>query len=134
MNPPHEILGYEDWPLKVIYATRGIQRKNLLKHMNEYYAENSGIPWTRRPNFIHVLGKYVLIRGAESLNLQNLSTQESLEFPGDQYFLYAEDSDLPAFVFMLDLIQRRTIASSHIRFTYGDFLNNALRSKSKYRE
>ena len=53
-----KIPNYEDWPVKILYASDGVKYETLLKHINSFYDENSDIPLYRRPNYIHVAGKY----------------------------------------------------------------------------
>ena len=63
------IKNYEDWPYKIVYASDGIAAQTLLSHLNSFYASNSAIPLERRPNCIHVAGKYVIFRAVEGMNV-----------------------------------------------------------------
>lgn len=44
INPVAIIPHYEDWPLKVIYASNGIGLKTILSHINAFYEDNPQIP------------------------------------------------------------------------------------------
>jgi len=61
------IKNYDDWLYKIIYASEGIEGKTILQHLVEYYSANPQIPITRRPNLIHVAGKYVIFRVVEGM-------------------------------------------------------------------
>lgn len=60
--PSLTIPNYEDWPFKIIYASRGVSVETLLQSINEFYSENNTIPITKRPNLIHIAGKYNVVR------------------------------------------------------------------------
>jgi hypothetical protein len=60
--PLFRIRNYDDWPLKVIYASSGLAPDTLIAHIDEFYSENPSIPINRRPNFIHVAGSSFVFR------------------------------------------------------------------------
>ncbi|MCH7719501.1 MAG: hypothetical protein IH988_00735 [Planctomycetes bacterium] len=60
LSPLVRFPGYENWPFKIIFATDGIAGKTLLAQLNAFFEANPSIPETRRPNLIHVLGKYFI--------------------------------------------------------------------------
>ncbi len=62
VNPLYQFSGYNDWPYKIIFASDGISWEKCLEVLNEYYIANPNIPSHKRPNLIHVAGKYVVFR------------------------------------------------------------------------
>ena len=118
-----KIKNYDDWPLKVIYATDGISMKTLLKHIDEYYTDNATIPLTRRPNFIHVAGKYLIVRAAEGMSLQNKYTGKVSTLTEGQYYPVTTDADVQAIMWTLNELQQRTSVSAQILFSYGEIIN-----------
>ena len=122
-NPLIQIKNYADWPYKIIYASDGIESLTLLNHLNDFYNENSHIPLTRRPNVIHVAGKYVIFRILPDMTIKNISGDELQKSEVGKFVATKIDSDLHAIVWVLDSIQKNATASSHIIFTYSSLLN-----------
>ena len=60
VNPSLNIKNYDNWPLKVVYASNGIMSETLLAHVHDFYAVNPTIPLNRRPHFIHVAGRCLI--------------------------------------------------------------------------
>lgn len=120
------IENYGDWPAKIVYASNGIAPQTLLAHLEEYYAENPAIPLNRRPNFIHVAGSCLIIRVMEDMRLHNRdfgSVQSSV--PGT-YWGTTERSDLQGIVWILNELQAKASASTHILFSYNSLANKIL--------
>lgn len=119
-----KIKNYDDWPLKVIYATDGIAADTLMKHLDDYYYTiNPETPITRRPNFIHVAGKYLVARVIEGMKMQNPKTGEITELTEGQYSLVTTGADVQAIVWTLNQLQLNASASSQILFSYGEIIN-----------
>jgi len=117
------IKNYDDWPLKVIYATNGIALETLSMHLNDYYTANPTIPFTRRPNFIHVAGQYVLFRAVSGMTMQHPNTGIVTELTKGEYYPITTDSDVQAIVWTLNELQQNATSSAHILFSYGEIIN-----------
>lgn len=65
VNPLLQIPRYEDWPYKVIYASNGIGVDSIYESLCQYYDDHPEIPVNKRPNLIHVAGKYCIARVEE---------------------------------------------------------------------
>ena len=124
-----DVLGYDDWPLKIVYASSGISAKKLLMHLFAFYHLRPEIPFHRRPNIIHVAGKYVLLRTVASMfdAASNHYNTPSLLQPGN-YNLITENPDLHGIQWAIQGLQEKASASSFIIFNYGEMINqiNAL--------
>jgi hypothetical protein len=123
INALLQIKNYDDWPVKIIYASKGIVPETLLAHLNDYYTENPSIPVNRRPNFIHVAGSCLIIRAQEGMSLHNRDTGKSEPLALGTYQLITEDSDLQAIIWTLNQLQQNATVSTHILFSYGSLID-----------
>lgn len=117
------IKNYDDWPLKIVYASKGIAPETLLVHLNEYYVSNPAIPLNRRPDFIHVAGSCLIVRANVGMLMHNLDSGKDISLDLGTYQLVTTDSDLQAIVWVLDQLQRNATASTHILFSYDSLIN-----------
>ncbi|PKB80487.1 MAG: hypothetical protein BZY86_06410 [SAR202 cluster bacterium MP-NPac-SRR3961935-G1] len=113
------ISDYEDWPYKVIYATDGIAMPTLLKSIDAYYRNHPEIPSTRRPNLIHVAGKYSVLR----ILHENAETTCGKKIPKGTFFGQPDETDVYAIQHTLSVIQERALSAQFIVFEYWDILN-----------
>ena len=123
VNEASRIEKYDDWPMKIVYASGGIAPSTLLEHLNEFYLKNSSIPLNRRPHFVHIAGSCLIIRAQEFMTLLNRDAGTSAQPAIGSYYLVTTDPDLQAIVWTLDQLQKNTAASTHIRFSYGFIVN-----------
>jgi hypothetical protein len=114
---------YEDWPYKIIYASNGLEAQTILNHLNAYYDEHPDIPICRRPNVIHVAGKYVIFRAIAGMSMHNRATGQNTPLDPGTFHLMTTDPDLQAIVWVLNGLQQRATASTHILFGYEDLIN-----------
>jgi hypothetical protein len=132
--PPTEPLGgrvpsilniknYDDWPYKVVYASNGLTADTILGHLNDYYADNPQVPTFRRPNVIHVAGKYAIFRADAGMSTHDRATNQSTPLEPGTFHVFATDPDLQAICWVLNGLQERATASTHIIFRYGDLIN-----------
>ena len=121
------IKNYDDWPYKVIYASDGIAVESLQSHLNEFYAKHPEIPLGRRPNIIHVSGKYVILRMTEGMN--TYYPKDGVRAPETigAFRAITLDPDLQGILWVLDGIQKLAMASTHIVFTYNALINKVNR-------
>jgi hypothetical protein len=121
-----EIKNYDDWPFKVIYASKGISGPTIQAHVNRYYQANPHIPPGRRPNIIHVAGQYTLFKtDASSAAFDPITGRETPIAP-NTYFLTETQSDIQAISWTLAGLQERASASAHILFTYAHLIRNMI--------
>ncbi len=118
------INNYDDWPYKIIYATDGVAAETLLSHLNAFYVAHPEIPVGRRPNIIHVSGKYVVIRAISGMSMFNPAKGVSEPLELGTFRILTRDSDLQGILWVLDGLQQRATASTHILHSYGNLMNH----------
>jgi hypothetical protein len=123
-QPPYtlpliQVKSYEDWPYKVIYASDGITLTNLLESLNEFYDEHPEVPFHKRPNLIHVAGKYVIVRIGED----GSRTRDGTILAPNVFYPMLETTDVLAFFRVISEIQSIVAASKYIRYEYGAMLD-----------
>lgn len=118
-NPLAKIRDYDDWPLKVIYASDGVLSETLFEHLNNFYIANANIPLNRRPNIIHVAGKYFIVRVQSGMSITERTTGTVTKLKEGQFQILTDSSDLQAIVCILDNLQQRASASGQIFFSYN---------------
>lgn len=124
ISPLLRIKNYDDWPYKIVYASDGIAGETLLGHLNQYYANNPTIPIGRRPNVIQVAGKYVIFRATEGMSVWDVARMQSQPLGTGEFRLFSRDSDLQGLLWVLENLQQRAAASTHIVYNYGDLINH----------
>lgn len=117
------IQNYDDWPYKIIYASDGISAESLLDHLNNYYLSNPNIPLGRRPNVIHVSGKYVIFRAIAGMIVWNADNQRNEDMEIGTFRHFTRDPDLQGILWVLDGLQQRATASTHILYSYAEIMN-----------
>lgn len=114
---------YDDWSYKIIYATNGLEASTIMNHITSFYESHSEIPINRRPNIIHVSGKYVIIRATKGMKLYSYSTGEKEDMTVGTYRIIIRDADLQGIIWVLDSLQRKAVASTKILYSYGEYIN-----------
>lgn len=116
------INNYDDWPYKVVYASHGLTANTILGHLNDYYAANPQVPIPRRPNVIHVAGQYVIFRAEPGTSIYDRETSQSTPLEPGAFHAFSTDPDLQAICWVLNGLQTRAIASTHILFQYEELI------------
>lgn len=125
--PPNlKIPDYDDWPFKIIFASNGIDVEALIGHLNSYYLTNSNIPFCRRPNVIHVAGKYTIVRGKRPMVLHDFTTNSDRVVPDGGFEFFTRKPDLMGISMVLHEVQRRATLSAQILYSYGHIYNQLL--------
>ena len=62
VNPLLTAKRIHEWPYKVIYASDGMSMVTLMQSLEAFYGRHKNVPMNRRPNLIHVAGKYCIER------------------------------------------------------------------------
>ena len=117
--PLVQIKSYEDWPYKVIYASDGITLPNLLGSLNEFYNEHPEIPFHKRPNLIHVAGKYVIVR----IGKNGGTTRDGTILAPDGFYPMLETTDVLALFKVISEIQGLVAASKYVKYEYSAMLD-----------
>jgi len=125
VNPSYILQDYEDWPYKIIYASNGLKEDTILNHLNDFYDLNPQVPTHRRPNIIHVAGKYVIFRIKKGMSLTNPDGSNLIIDIG-KFHSFNTDSDRQAMVWILDDLQQKATSSNHINFNYSMIINKPL--------
>jgi hypothetical protein len=115
-----EILHYDDWPYKIIFASSGLMPDTLLKHLNTFYEANAEIPINKRPNHIHVAGSCNIIR-AIGPNTQ-MRNGERIEV--GKFHLQTTSPDVFGLGFVIADMQAMAMASNFIAYEYSSVINN----------
>jgi len=122
-NPMINIEDYDDWPYKIIYASNGLTNATILGHINDFYNQNPNIPINRRPDIIHVAGKYVIFRIKKGMSVTNTIVGGVEKVEIGKFHSFITNSDLQAMIWTIDELQKKASESSHIMFTYREMIN-----------
>lgn len=118
---------WQDAPYKIVFAYDGISAEMILSHVADFYSKNPGIPVTRRPNIIHVLGKYVVIRKTPEMIVINPDGRPGAIQPqAGQYKTFGTSPDVLAMGWMLPDLQKETFVSNHLFFKYDELHNKIM--------
>lgn len=117
------IKDYEDWPYKVIYANDGISAERLSEAIDIFYTENSNIPIHRRPNFIHVAGKYIALRGTDGIFSYNPDTDKTEDLNKEKFLFIKKDPDIQGLAWIITEIQQKSVISTKINYSYNWLIN-----------
>lgn len=123
VNPMIKIPDYDDWPYKIIYASNGLTDATILGHINEFYDTNLQIPLNRRPDIIHVAGKYVIFRIKKGMSITNTIQGGTEEAEVGKFHAFITNPDLQAMMWTIDALQKKASASSHIIYNYSEMIN-----------
>jgi len=110
---------FENWPLKVLFACDGSTLETIWGHLNDFYDENPDIALNRRPDLIHVLGKFYIWRPGSTPNVG----REGREIAPYVYTHSDRSVDVMSFIFAVHGMQLRAEASKFCVLRYHDFLN-----------
>ena len=121
-----QIPNYENWPYKIIYASNGLEGQTILNHLNAYYNENKEIPLSRRPDLIHVAGKFLILKVREGMFAVSISTGKEFDYETGSYQLIKIEPDLSAILWTIDELQMKAAASTEILYNYGWIINKTL--------
>lgn len=125
--PLAQIPAYDDWPLKIVYASDGIGWQTLVSHLSEFYEANPQVPINRRPHFIHVVGRYYVVRGAPGLLITSRQTGESRPIQPGEFVPFTDNPDLGGLAWVVNQLQQNATASAFIVFSYGELINKVVR-------
>jgi len=117
-NPLLKIKNYEDWPYKIVYASDGASIETALKTLTSFYDGNQNIPQYKRPNIIHVCGKYNIIRVGKGA-----TTRDGTKIQENTFWGQPDPSDSYALLSTILEVQLRAESSKHIIYNYMNLIN-----------
>lgn len=114
---------WEDIPYKVIVGYDGVHHDTLIQHITEFYEGHGDVSVARRPNLIHVLGKYMIVRFRPDMQTFDEDGSPSSDQPsiGD-YQCFDSSSDALAIAWILSTIQENSFFTSHSMFNYSSWV------------
>lgn len=112
-NPLIKIKNYEDWPYKIIYASDGVSIETAQKTINSFYESNKDIQHYKRPNIIHVCGKYSIVRVGK-----DATTRDGIQIEENSFCGVPDPSDSYALLSTILEIQLRIQSSKHLLYNY----------------
>ncbi len=132
LDPSYKIDNYNDWPYKIVYASKGISPVTIMEYIQEFYSLNAEIPDFRKPNIIHVLGKYILVKPSKDLIFYNLN--RTVQEPGiGNYHLFTTIPDLQGMLLTMNDLQSRASAATKINYNYNLLTNKLIMEELKSR-
>ncbi len=118
---------WQDAPYKIVFAYDGISAEMILSHVTDFYSKNRGIPDTRQPNVIHVLGKYVIIRMTLGMAVINPDGKpDAIQPQAGEYKMFIASPDVLAMGWMLPALQQEAFVSNHLFFKYDELHNKIM--------
>jgi hypothetical protein len=117
-HPLVTIRNYEDWPYKVAYASDGMAMNAAINTINTFYEDNGSIPYHKRPNIVHVCGKYNIVRVGKDATTRGGAAIEENTFWGNP-----DTSDAYALLATVLGIQARLLSSNQVFYMYQELVN-----------
>ena len=117
---------WQDTPYKIVFAYDGIAADTACDHIAEFYAHNSDIPIFRRPNIVHVLNKYMILRITPGLGVKNYDDSDSDQPEVGQFLPFFVASDVSALALTLTTLQGKAFLSSHLMFKFDGWHDEIL--------
>jgi hypothetical protein len=119
-SPSAIIKDYDDLLHKVVYASAGIELPTLLETLTGFYKKRPDIPIHRRPNLIHVSGKYAIIR----IGKAGGKTRDGDFIEPNTFYGMPETSNALALLHTVAGIQNIAWTWRHISVFYDELINN----------
>ena len=113
---------WQDTPYKIIFAYDGIDQTTLCSHIADFYANHEEIPTFRRPDLIHVLEKYMIVRVTSGMVVTNPGGIPDPSQPSiGQYYPFSTGSDASAMLWTLNSLQQKSFLCNHLLFKYDEW-------------
>ncbi|MGA3406939.1 MAG: DUF6602 domain-containing protein [Candidatus Bathyarchaeia archaeon] len=119
LPPLLTIKGYDDWPYKIIYASDGAKPETILDTLSHFYKEHPEIPLHKRPNLVHVIGKYAIIRILKG----GMKTRDGTLLEPNSFHVNPDLHGVVGLIFALSEIQNTVAASKVIYYNYMKIIN-----------
>ena len=113
---------WEDLPYKILYAYDGIAVSTICRYLASFYNQHQGIPIARRPNIIHVLEKYMIVRITPGMTVVNPDGRPDSNQPEvGQYKPFLTGSDASAMLWTLIALQENSFLCNSLMYKYGEW-------------
>ena len=127
---PYLKIAQENWwdlPYKIVFAYDGIEASTICEHLEAFYAQNPNIPITRRPNIIHVLEKYMVIRKTSGMTVLNPDGKpDAIQPEIGQYRPFSTGPDASAMTWTLIALQENAFLCNSLMYKYGEWHNKIM--------
>ena len=115
---------WQDLPYKIVFAYDGIAASTICAHITAFYNQHQEIPIARRPNIIHVLGKYMIIRKTAGMAVINPGGRpDAIQPEVGQYHPFFTGSDASAMAWTLIALQGNAFLCNSLMYKYGEWHN-----------
>jgi hypothetical protein len=111
---------FDDWPYKIVFAFDGVSGETLLETLAAFYLEHAEIPRWRRPNLIHIAGKYVAVRD-DGTGPADYRTGGPIG-----YHVREDNTDVAGLVAAIQNVQTNIQSSQHILTYYHGMIDPLL--------
>jgi len=113
------IPSFDDWPFKIVYASNGMQLETTMKALEDFYEKQTDIPLHKRPNLIHVLGKYSVVRTGKEGGV----TRDGTRIEPNKFHGMADPTGVFGLVWAALQIQQIASGSKYTIYRYDEMLN-----------
>ena len=115
---------WQDTPYKIVFAYDGIAANTICAHITAFYSQHQEISIARRPNIIHVLDKYMVMRIAPGMAVINPDGKRDANQPeAGHYKPFFTGSDASAMAWTLIALQEKSFLSNNLLYNYGEWHN-----------
>ena len=112
---------WKDTPYKIVFAYDGIAMDTVCAHIFDFYEHNSDIPAFRRPNIVHVLNKYLIVRPVSGITLSPPDGEPQPE-EGQLYPVGSgSEADVSALILTLLTLQKGAFTSPHLMYNFDEW-------------
>ena len=113
---------WQDTPYKIVFAYDGITASTICGYISDYYEQHPEIPLARRPNIVHVLGKYMIMRIVPGMTVVNLGGMPNPDQPGvGLYHTFTTGADVSAMLWTLEALREKAFLSSNLMYKYDEW-------------
>ena len=121
-----------DFPFKIVFASKGVRKTTLSGHLNNYYNDNPNVPQGCKPNIIHVLGSYILVRISPEMQVRESDGSVAENQPQvGEYRWFNTYSDLSAMLFIFLKIQSNVFLAQKMIWKYDNLINPIIQQAQK---
>ena len=115
---------WQDLPYKIVFAYDGISANTICEYIAAFYNQNQNIPVARRPNIIHVLGKYMIMRKTAGMTvIARDGKPDAIQPEVGQYHPFVTGSDASAMAWTLIALQENAFLCNSLMYKYGEWHN-----------
>ena len=115
---------WQDSPYKIVFAYDGIDASTICGHIAAFYTRHQEIPFSRRPNIIHVLGEYMIMRIIPGMTVNSLDgTLDTNQPQMGEYYPFFTGSDASAMAWILINLQEKAFISNSLLYRYREWHN-----------